>query len=275
MPWPATISRAAYAPGLARGWVAPQPGAARVQVSASADAALKQMSLSDVTADYVGRRYGLLANCNLLDGIPKCDGFYPLYLSGYAALFYNFYRDGQPADRLLDFLGVSERLDRQDSQMVWRPRATFLPLLTAGQLPQFADGLDALQRLTNADFNPQREVVLPAAAKPFITVSNAGGVNLGPVVYSGQKIEAQIEAPSPALVVAAQTYYPEWRPYVDGQPVRLWPANYAFQAFEVPAGTHQIKLVYEDRRFRLGVAISLGTLLVCLLPYARRKKSSL
>jgi hypothetical protein len=265
MPLPATVNRGAYAPGLPRNWVAPQLGVARAQVSASAGAVLKQMALSDVTADYVGRRYGLLANCNLLDNVPKCDGFFPLYVSSYAALFYNFYRDDQPADGLLDFLGVSEKLDTLDGHMDWRPRTTFLPLLTAGQLPHFADGLDALQRLTNADFNPRHEVVLPAVARPFITVSNAAGIRLGPVAYADQKIEAQLDAPAPTLVVAAQTYYPEWRPYVDGQPVRLWPANYAFQAFEVPAGSHQIKLVYEDRQFRLGLAISLATLIFCVV----------
>jgi uncharacterized membrane protein YfhO len=107
--------------------------------------------------------------------------------------------------------------------------------------------------------------MLPAAARPFITVSNAAGIRLGPVAYADQKIEAHLDAPAPTLVVAAQTYYPGWRPYVDGQPVRLWPANYAFQAFEVPAGSHQIKLVYEDRQFRLGLVISLATLIVCLV----------
>ena len=272
MPLPATVSRSAYAPNLPRDWAALQPGAARVQVPASVDAALKQMALSDVTTDFVGRRYGLLANCNLLDGIAKCDGFYPLYLSSYAALFYNFYRDGQTTDRFLDFLGVAERLDWQDGRMVWLPRATFMPLLTAGQLPHFADGLDALERLTNADFDPQREVVLPAAAKPFITASNSVAVNLGPVSYTDQKIETHIEAPSPTLMVAAQTYYPDWHPYVDGQPARLWQANYAFQAFEVPAGAHQIKLVYEDRQFRVGSVISLGTLGGCVVFYFWRRR---
>jgi hypothetical protein len=152
----------------------------------------------------------------------------------------------------------------QSNQYVWQPRATFLPLLTAGQQPRFADDFAARQRLTNADFNPRREVILPAEAKPFITASNAVTVNLSSVAYADQKIEASLETPAPTLVVAAQIFYPEWRVYVDGRPTRLWPANYAFQAFEVPAGAHQVKLVYEDRRFRLGAGISLATLAGCL-----------
>jgi uncharacterized membrane protein YfhO len=49
--------------------------------------------------------------------------------------------------------------------------------------------------------------------------------------------------------------------------MRLWPANYAFQAFEIPAGSHRIKLVYEDRKFHLGAIISLATLAGCLIGF--------
>ena len=42
-------------------------------------------------------------------------------------------------------------------------------------------------------------------------------------------------------------------------PVPLWRANHAFQAVQVPAGQHRVRLRYEDKRFQLGVWIS-GTL---------------
>jgi uncharacterized membrane protein YfhO len=58
------------------------------------------------------------------------------------------------------------------------------------------------------------------------------------------------------MVVIAQTYYPAWKAYVDGQPTKLWRANYAFQAVEVPAGTHRIELRYEDRLFYAGAMLS-------------------
>jgi hypothetical protein len=264
MPPPPTVPRAAYTVSLPRHWTAPASGETRVRITSAANNAYYHFALSDATADYLGRRSGLMADCNLLENISKCDGFYPLYLSRYAALFYNFYREEQPAERLLDFLGVSQTLVCRDDRFEWQARSTPLPLLTAGQRPSFADDLAALQRLTNADFNPQREVVLPVAARPLILASNAEAVILGPVTYSAERIETRLETPAPTLVVAAQTYYPEWRAYVDGQPARLWPANYAFQAFEVPGGVHQVKLVYEDRRFRSGAAISLGTLVGCL-----------
>ena len=57
--------------------------------------------------------------------------------------------------------------------------------------------------------------------------------------------------------VISQTDYPAWKALVDGRPAILWRANHAFQAVEVPAGQHQIVLVYRDRAFQVGLALCL------------------
>jgi hypothetical protein len=224
--------------------------------------------LADVTADYLGRRYTLACDCNLLDRIPSCEGFFPLCLGRYAALYYN-YANNSAAEPLLDFLGVSQTLTVLTNRCEWTPRATALPLLTGGQKPLFTDDLTAVLMLTNANFNPRREVCLPVEAKAIITASNAVAVKISAPKFSAQRIEAEVEADAPALLVVAQIYYHPWRASVDGRPVRLWPANYAFQAFEVPAGSHRVKLVYADRQFQLGAVISLATLAGCLIFYCR------
>jgi uncharacterized membrane protein YfhO len=77
------------------------------------------------------------------------------------------------------------------------------------------------------------------------------------------------------MVVLCQTYYHNWQASVDGKDVPLWRANYAFQAIETPAGKHRILLVYKDTALRLGLAISLASILMCaggwLLPRSPRK----
>jgi len=273
MPLPPTVNRAIYQPDLSRRWSAPQWGASRAQIPSATRESFHHSFLSDVTKDYLGRRFALTDDCNLLDGIPKCDGFYPLYLSDYALLFYNFYDDRRPASPFLDFLGVSQTLVLQTNRYDWAARTTSLPLLTAGQQPRFADDLTTLRALTNADFQPRREVYLPLAAESFVTASNVVAAKLSPVKYAAHQIEARVETAAPTLLVAAQIYYHPWRAYVDGQPTRLWRANYAFQALAVPAGSHEVKLVYEDRRFHLGVLVSLITLAGCgfLYCFGRRR----
>jgi hypothetical protein len=263
-PRPQMVNRSIYQPGLSRPLPAPRPGEGRALIPSTTSYEFSHLVLADVTADYLGRRFILSCDCNLLDNLPICDGFFPLCLSRYAALYYN-YANNSTADPLLDFLGVSQTLTALTNRCEWTPRATALPLLTGGQKPLFADDLTAVQTLTNANFNPRREVCLPAEAQALISATNATVVKIASPKFSAQRIEADVEASAPALLLVAQIYYHPWRAYVDGRPTRLWPANYAFQAFAIPPGAHHVKLVYEDRRFQLGAIISLVTLAGCLI----------
>jgi uncharacterized membrane protein YfhO len=63
----------------------------------------------------------------------------------------------------------------------------------------------------------------------------------------------------------SQTYYHNWRAYVDGQPAPLLRANHAFQAVQVPAGPHHVRQIYKDSAFRAGAAVSLAAWPCCLL----------
>jgi uncharacterized membrane protein YfhO len=75
--------------------------------------------------------------------------------------------------------------------------------------------------------------------------------------FGTQRADIEVESAEPALVVVAQTYYHDWRAYVDGRPALLLRANHAFQAIQIPAGRHSIRLAYEDRAFQLGAVISI------------------
>lgn len=65
------------------------------------------------------------------------------------------------------------------------------------------------------------------------------------------------------MLVIAQTYYPAWKACVDGRSTRIWRANYAFQALEVPTGEHHVELRYDDSTFRAGAALSCLGLIAC------------
>ena len=74
------------------------------------------------------------------------------------------------------------------------------------------------------------------------------------------------------MVVVAQAYYHPWRATMDGRSAHLWRANHAFQAMEVPAGRHRVQLVYRDRSLRLGVFVSVATLLALVIAWFRLSK---
>jgi uncharacterized membrane protein YfhO len=73
-------------------------------------------------------------------------------------------------------------------------------------------------------------------------------------------------------LVIAQNSHHCWRAYLDGMPIRLWRANYAFQAVVVPQGKHLVQLVYRDWGFVAGTALSVLTLLGCIAAAGFRVK---
>jgi hypothetical protein len=210
----------------------------------------------DATQNFLTERMALFSDCNLLDDIPKCDGFFPLNLRETALL------NGDLSEPMQDFLGVSGALAVRESFLDWTPRSTSMPLLTGGQRPVFATDAEIFAALGKTNFNPRTAVYLPADTRNAVNVSNAATVKVLSPEYSSQRISARVDASAPAMLVAAQCYYHPWRAYVDGKPTPLWRANYAFQALEIPAGTHAVKLIYVDWNFRIGLLISLATLAI-------------
>jgi uncharacterized membrane protein YfhO len=135
--------------------------------------------------------------------------------------------------------------------------------MTAGQKPVFADATNTLVSLVATNFDPRETVYLPLEAKPYVAATNRTQVKIASTQFSAQKLAAQVDSPAPALVVVAQAFYHPWRAYVDEKPARLWRANHGFQALEILAGHHEVKLVYQDRAFSWGALISVAALLGC------------
>ena len=67
---------------------------------------------------------------------------------------------------------------------------------------------------------------------------------------------------SGGFLVLADTFYPDWQATLDGKPVEILRANYAFRAVALPPGEHTVVFRYLPRSFLVGSAISLLTLLV-------------
>jgi hypothetical protein len=240
------------------------PFPSRTLVSAEARDKLSIGSLPDGLENYRRNRRAGRADCNLLDELPIVDGFFsltPRESARVTALPYD--RPPVTSPALLDFLAVSQTTT-PGTLTEWTPRATAMPIITAGQQPVFADDaatLDAL-RQTNSDFH--QSVYLPPEARGAVTAARSSDARVVGTLFANERIAFQTTASVPTVVVVAQTWYPGWRATVDGKPVKIWRANYAFQALEVPAGQHHAELVYQDRAFLLGLFLSGAGLLACV-----------
>jgi hypothetical protein len=263
-----TVPASVYEPGLMRTKLAMQPqpalGESRAMVSSPAELKFMQFIMSKPSENLLIKRLGYFADCNLLDGVPKVNGFlslYPRECGELASVLYGSTNANFP--RLADFMSVSQ-MTAPGKVFDWVPRDSFLPLATAGQKPVFLDDTNALRSLIRPTFDPRKLVYLPLELQGEVSVTNQTRARVLSQRFSAQRVELEVDAAAPSLVVLSQTYYHPWRASVDGQPTRLFRANYAFQAVEVPAGQHRVRLVYHDHALYAGALISGVAVLLCL-----------
>jgi Bacterial membrane protein YfhO len=217
---------------------------------------------SNAVLELNAKRLALFLNLNLLDHAAKIDGFYPLDLNFSRRVWGKVLLGTNEAPALMDFLGISITSDPVNP-VGWKPRNSFLPMVTAGQKPVFAGDPETYSALFDPGFESSRVVYLPEEARPEVHATNTTRAQITSVTVANQRVACDVDADAPAMVVVAQSYYHPWRAYVDGHATPLWRANYAFQALEVPGGKHRVTLVYEDQLFIFGCALSLVSLFAC------------
>jgi hypothetical protein len=219
-------------------------------------AELQFRALPNIEKTYLGHRLGLLGDCNLLDGIPQVHGFFSLApgaINDVTSLSYA--EPEQDFSPLLDFAGASQ-VSSGEKILEWVARSNAMPLVTAGQQPVFADDDSVCASFTNPAVNFRKVVFLPREAAGAITAIAQPEATVESLAWTDREVSFQTQAAGPALAVIAQSYYPVWKAYVDGKAIPLWRGNYAFQALQVPAGRHSVRLAYEDHLLHVGIVLS-------------------
>jgi len=256
----------------------PKSGQSRALLSWQAIDNFHSVSVSNAFQAVLGVRMGLFDNCNLLEDIPKIDGFYSLYIPEEEDVRLRMFPSTNAVrSGLADFLGVSQT--SSDAKFLdWDARPTWMPTITTGQRPEFATLAQSLEGMLHADFDPRKTVYLPLEAKEKIEIkemaalSNTAPAHILSQTFSPHRIVVEAEASDLALLVVAQTFYHNWKARVDGHSTTLWRANHGFQAVQLPKGHHRVELVYEDRALRCGAMISVATLLGCTGLFLRLKR---
>jgi hypothetical protein len=75
----------------------------------------------------------------------------------------------------------------------------------------------------------------------------------------------EVNAPRPDRLVIRETWDPGWRASIDGSPSEIQAKNGVFLSVVVPKGNHQLILSYDPAEVRLGLAISLSSLVLVIL----------
>jgi hypothetical protein len=91
--------------------------------------------------------------------------------------------------------------------------------------------------------------------------SLARGAQWRLLIDTPDRYVVETRAEHPFWLFLADANYPGWRAYLDRNRVSLYSAQLLGKAVYIPAGTHELELVFEPPSFRIGLWTSLVTLL--------------
>jgi hypothetical protein len=132
--------------------------------------------------------------------------------------------------------------------------------------------ISSLNAARAADFDPGSQVILrsgegvepldvdPSAGKPGADLNHSVEVvDRGP-----NHMDFRVVTPVEGYLFVSEMWMPDWMAYVDGEDRgEVLKANYTFRAVRVPAGSHEVRMVYQPRPWRIGLAVT--TITLCLL----------
>ena len=206
-------------------------------------------------------------------------------VGGYTALFPNRYYDyidrfaeyrlpkawisfsyGVAKDHvLMDLLNVKYEISLTQKSIGFRN--TFLPRAFIVPSAEVVTKEEVLDRLTSPDFDPLATVLIEEEEsklplQPTESLSMKTRVDI--IDYAPDSILLDAELPSPGYLFLSEIFYPGWKASVDGRPAKILRGNYLFRVIPLPAGRHQIQVRFDPLTIKLGIGVSVLTLLVIL-----------
>jgi hypothetical protein len=124
------------------------------------------------------------------------------------------------------------------------------------------DHEDAWMQIHQPGFDPATTIVLEGGEAMALDASQD---NVDVVRYGANSLEMEVEAGTEGYLFLSDPFYPGWQAEVDGEPVQLLRANYAFRAVAVPAGSHRVTMEFRSGSWYAGLGISSFTVAVLMV----------
>lgn len=97
---------------------------------------------------------------------------------------------------------------------------------------------------------------IPRDCYEHLPLAEAEGVQV--VRYSPNRVEVEVQSPTPAVLRYADCHDPHWTATLNGEPTPLWIADHAFKAVKVPAGRSRVAFEYRVPGLVPAILLSLG-----------------
>ena len=199
--------------------------------------------------------------------LEEIGGISPLRVARYDALL-----DALPPEKLWQLLGVryvvtgrpgfanSEIMATDDDVRLLRLN-NYGPRAWLAVEAKETDDRTALAAMQSDEFDPWITAYI-ADPLPFPVVPNQAFTSFRFEVREPERLVMSFRTPTDSLLVLSEIYYPGWRAAVDGVPTPILRADVALRAVAVRAGEHRVEMVFDPWSVKIGIGITLATLLL-------------
>jgi hypothetical protein len=224
-------------------------------------------------------QYGMGANIEMYLGYQTVNGYNPLFLSRYYQYinYYRFYKKPVPEGWIVFFYDVFENGVLMDLLNVkyeishrtrsYALRESCLPRAFIVSESKIMDREEILDTMVGKDFDPTITVLLeddsPRGYLPPISLGKERS-HAKILDYRPDKITIETDSAYPGYLFLSEVFYPGWKAFVDDRPKSVLRGNYLFRVIEVSEGTHSVVLVFEPLSVKLGLGVTLFTVLALI-----------
>jgi len=232
----------------------PRLGEGRVMLGRETIRSFMRVHLDDPTANYLLKRAGAFANANLLDRIPKVDGFFSMSTKASSeitdALFARLDPSQLPLTRFLTVTHWSREPLR------WVPLKSRAPGAWLGSVETLHPAQN-LEQVLRPDWQPEREAWIESAWTPPPSPLSPR-IEWSQTQFSNESIRAQATVPgtAPGFATLAVSWHPGWIARINGNTAKIWKINHAFMGLEIPPGTHLVEFEYREPWLAAGAFLS-------------------
>lgn len=136
---------------------------------------------------------------------------------------------------------------------------------TVAVLEEDVNFLSKLEKSDTQSFTKNLEMELDSLGNVVNQEQSTNNLKYNILNYNSEFMEVQINSDKPGLVVFSEVYYPAIEVTNNGNPTKVYRANYSLRAVEVKQGKNLIKMSYKSAKYSIGSTITLFTLLLSVV----------
>jgi hypothetical protein len=168
---------------------------------------------------------------------------------------------------LINMLNLKYTIDCNSKKIT--KRNAFVPRAYIVHQAVVKDDQEILDYMMRHDFDPLKTLVFSSQSKAQnISTQDTRGdpKEICQILsYTCDEIIVDVKLNAPGFLVMSEINYPGWKAYVNGKEVSILTGNYIFRVLPLPKGHHDVLLKFDPDSFRMGLIISVGSILFFLL----------